>query len=223
MPSIICSTSSISCVPTCHAYANLSPAAGGADEVQGGADRHRLLVHQLDPEMARVWLVWIEATTVVGYQQHHIRRTNLEHQVHASGLSVFGNIVQRFPSNSGQCRLRCRWAVWFIGHGNANLAPLARLQVSSLARQCSGESSQKEMKLVRAQVMKKRPQFCLAVIRQAQHLVDDGMHLCGVTALEQHEDARCAEGDAVQTLCDAVVQLACKAPSLLVPYGDLPH
>jgi len=43
--------------------------------------------------MARVCCVWVEAAAVVGDQQRHIGRTDLEHQVYVCGLGVFGYVV----------------------------------------------------------------------------------------------------------------------------------
>jgi hypothetical protein len=96
-----------------HTHANLSSAAGGAYEFQGGADSQRLLAHQLESEVARMCCVWVEATPVVGYQQRQFGGTNLEHEVYVCGLGVFGNILQRFPSNSGQRRLGARRKIRF--------------------------------------------------------------------------------------------------------------
>src|SRR5437588_10626411 len=101
--------------PSHDADADLSPATGGADEVQGSADGHGVLPHQLEPEVARVGFPEIEATAIVGYLQRYLCRTNLEHQVHVCRTRVFGQIVQRFPSNSKQGHLRARRNIRFIG------------------------------------------------------------------------------------------------------------
>jgi hypothetical protein len=100
-------------VPPPHTHANLSSAAGSAYELKGGAYTQRLLAHQLESEVARMCCVWVEATPVVSYQQRHIGGTNLEYQVYVCSLGVFGDILQRFPSNSGQRRLRARRKIRF--------------------------------------------------------------------------------------------------------------
>jgi hypothetical protein len=51
---------------------NLSPVAGGGDEIQAGAYGHRLLAHQLQSEVAGVGCLWVETAAVVGYHQGHI-------------------------------------------------------------------------------------------------------------------------------------------------------
>src|SRR5713226_4344391 len=76
------------------------------------------------------------------------------------------------------------------------------------------------MRLVRPEVVYKRPQLRLAVVCLAQHFADNGVDLLGFTALEQREHTRCVEGETKQCLCDAVVQLACKAQALVM-HGSL--
>ena len=64
--------------------------------------------------------------------------------------------------------------------------------------------------------MQQRPQLRLAVVCQVQELFNDTLHLCCFTPLEQCENARCAEGDAVQRLREGVVQVARHSAALLL-------
>jgi hypothetical protein len=89
--------------------------AGRADKVQRSAERSGVLPHQLEPEVARVGFLEIEATAIVSYEQRHLSRTRLEHQVHVCRMRVFLRVVQRFPSNSEQGQLRAWRNVGFIG------------------------------------------------------------------------------------------------------------
>ena len=83
----------MSATPATHTHAQLGPAPGGGDEIQGGADSQRLFAHQLQTEMTGVWCVGVEAAAVIGYRQRHIGRPNFEDQLHLCGLGMFGNVA----------------------------------------------------------------------------------------------------------------------------------
>ena len=108
-------TSSISLPASHDPDANLSPAVWSADDFKSAGDRHGVLTHHLKPEVARAGFPEIEATAIVGYLQRYICRTNLEHQVRVCRTRVFGNVVQRFPTNPDQGRLRGLGEIGFIG------------------------------------------------------------------------------------------------------------